>query len=236
MLGFLGFITEKFALTLKYHKTLNPRLWHRNKLRPGLKAQLIRHAEKFAKFNDLSLSTARDVIITGSNCNFNYTKFSDIDVHLIYDITDKDSDQLYKLKAKWTSDHKGLTLQGFGFPYPLEFYIENVREKTARPSGQGVYSLKSDRWLIIPKHLDRIEILNDPRVLVKIRHEIAYIKKFLLTKGAKSDILAYKERLWKMRSSGLEKGGEFSVENVTYKDLRNRGLIDKLNTRLNQIQ
>ena len=31
-----------------------------------------------------------------------------------------------------------------------------------------------------------------------------------------------------MRKSGLEKGGEFSIENLTFKYLRNNGYIGKL--------
>jgi intein/homing endonuclease len=36
------------------------------------------------------------------------------------------------------------------------------------------------------------------------------------------------DRLWKYRQSGLSKGGEFSVENLTFKALRNNGYIDKI--------
>jgi hypothetical protein len=38
-----------------------------------------------------------------------------------------------------------------------------------------------------------------------------------------------------MRSAGLEKGGEFSFENVMYKELRNRSWVDKLNHRLDEL-
>ena len=31
-----------------------------------------------------------------------------------------------------------------------------------------------------------------------------------------------------MRTAGLEQGGEFSVENLAYKTLRNAGVLDKL--------
>jgi hypothetical protein len=232
MFSFLEFLVEVKNLTLQYHKRLNPRLWENGRLKPGIKTQLLRHADNFVRFNGLNLSSARDIIITGSNSNYNYTRHSDIDVHLLYDVSNMSSDDLYKKKAEWTAKNKNLVLQGFGYPYIIEFYIENVRDRTMRPSGQGVYSLKTDKWLIEPKHLDTVAILKDPRVLVKINHEIEYVKTFLLKKGTKNDILNYKEKLYRMRSSGLQKAGEFSIENVMYKDLRNRGLIDKLNTKL----
>jgi hypothetical protein len=54
----------------------------------------------------------------------------------------------------------------------------------------------------------------------------------LQTNKNKSDFLkkleAVKAKIKKMRQSGLESGGEFSVENLTYKVLRNSGYIKKL--------
>jgi hypothetical protein len=41
-----------------------------------------------------------------------------------------------------------------------------------------------------------------------------------------SDLL--QDRLKKMRTAGLEKDGEFSVENLTYKMLRRIGYLEKL--------
>jgi hypothetical protein len=35
-----------------------------------------------------------------------------------------------------------------------------------------------------------------------------------------------------MRSSGLRSEGEFSIENIVYKELRNRSYIEKLNNKL----
>jgi hypothetical protein len=76
-----------------------------------------------------------------------------------------------------------------------------------------------------------VDILRDPKVLDKINHYVKYVKT-LLKSGTEADIKAFKEKLHTMRQSGLQHGGEFSVENVLYKDLRNRGLLDKLNTKL----
>ena len=39
---------------------------------------------------------------------------------------------------------------------------------------------------------------------------------------------SFKEKLKKYRSSGLEKEGEFSYENLVFKVLRRNGYIDKL--------
>ena len=230
MLSFSEFLVEKFSLTLKYHPTLNKKIWKNDKLKDGIKETLLEYAYKFAEFSNVPLNRIIDIVMTGGNCNYNYTKYSDIDVHLICHVSDMDSDKLYSNKVQWTNLHKELKLEG----YPLEFYIESA--DNSKPKGQGVYSLLHDKWVSIPKHLDSVEVLTDPKVAEKIKGYITYIKKWLLKHGNEEQILDFKEKMWRGRSAGLEKGGEFSVENVVYKDLRNRGLIDALNTRLKELQ
>jgi hypothetical protein len=43
-----------------------------------------------------------------------------------------------------------------------------------------------------------------------------------------NDLDSFKEKLKKYRTSGLEKDGEFSYENLVFKFLRRNGYIDKL--------
>ena len=86
----------------------------------------------------------------------------------------------------------------------------------------------------MPKHLDHIDALNDPKVEDKIDHAIKYIK-WMIKNGTAEEIQDYKDKLHAGRKSGLEDAGEFSIENVLYKDLRNRGILDKLNGRLKEI-
>ena len=47
-----------------------------------------------------------------------------------------------------------------------------------------------------------------------------------------NDIKAFKNikgRLKGMRSAAIEKGGEYAPENLVFKELRNRGYLDKMN-------
>ena len=231
MLDFGTFLTERLRLTLKYHSKLNPKIWKNDQLDDGVVDHLLDLSFKFAKFSGIDKSRVKDIVITGGNVNYNYTKFSDIDIHLMCDITGLDSDKLYTKKVEWANSNKELKVAG----YPLEFYAADVDEKHY-PKGQGVYSLMRDKWLIVPKHLGQIDVLTDPKVLDKVEYYIKYIKQWLLKHAPKEDILSFKEKMWRMRSAGLQRGGEFSVENVVYKDLRNRGLIDKLNQRLRELQ
>jgi hypothetical protein len=227
MQSFKNFIEESLIkhLTLKYHGKLNPKIWSKDQLKDGIAEALVKKSYEFAAYSGVSKSRIKDIVITGGNVNYNYTKFSDIDVHLMCDVTGLDSDKLYDKKVSWTESHKDLKISG----YPIEFYAANNKDHF--PNGQGVYSILENKWLIVPKHLDHVDILRDPKVIDKINHYVKYVKT-LLKSGTEADIKAFKEKLHTMRQSGLQHGGEFSVENVLYKDLRNRGLLDKLNTKL----
>jgi hypothetical protein len=229
MKPFKSFIEESLIknLTLKYHNKLNPKLWKGDQLKDGLVEVLIKNAYEFAKYSGVSKSRIKDIVITGGNVNYNYTKFSDVDVHLMCDVSGLNSDKLYEKKVSWTASHKNLKVAG----YPIEFYAAN--DKDHFPNGQGVYSILENRWLIVPKHLDHVDVLRDPKVIDKINHHVKYIRT-LLKSGTDEEIKAYKDRLRTMRGAGLHHGGEFSVENVVYKDLRNRGLLEKLNNKIHQ--
>lgn len=227
MENFKNFIDESLIkqLTLKYHGRLNPKLWKGDQLREGFAEILVKKAYEFASYSGVSKSRIKDIVITGGNVNYNYTKFSDIDIHLMCDLSGLDSDKLYDKKVTWTNSHKQLKIAG----YPMEFYCADNKEHF--PNGQGVYSIMFNKWLIVPKHLDHVDVLHDPKVIEKVNHYVKYIKQ-LIKSGTEKEIKDFKEKLHNMRSSGLHHGGEFSVENVLYKDLRNRGLLDKLNKKV----
>ena len=87
MKSFNYYITERKQLTLQFHKELNPKFWNKDKeLDPKVKTHLLKIAEAWAEFSDIPKSAIKDIYFTGGNCNFNYTKFSDVDIHLALDM------------------------------------------------------------------------------------------------------------------------------------------------------
>jgi hypothetical protein len=45
-----------------------------------------------------------------------------------------------------------------------------------------------------------------------------------------------KEKITKMRQAGLERAGEWSVENLVFKILRNLGLIDEITDKIRELE
>jgi hypothetical protein len=48
-------------------------------------------------------------------------------------------------------------------------------------------------------------------------------------------IVKFKEKLRKLRQSGLQRMGEYAIENIVYKELRNAKLLNKLEDTLTDI-
>jgi len=66
--------------------------------------------KEWAEFANIPNSAIKDVIVTGGNANYNYTKYSDIDLHLMIDKSKIDcedilDDYLRAKKQLWALTH-----------------------------------------------------------------------------------------------------------------------------------
>jgi hypothetical protein len=219
---------EDVNIKLQYHSSLNQKIWQlNNKIRPELRQKLLQFGKTWQVFAGIPNSAVTDVILTGGNANYNYTPYSDLDVHLLVDKSkltmfgSKLDDQLMAKKQLWTLTHN-VTVLG----YPLEPYAQD--NKAPFPKGQGVYSLKKDAWIQEPVFQTGINFKNDPRLKQKVQHYMDLIDDIIKHKMGMSAVDAIKTKLWTMRNAAISKGGEFSFENLVYKELRNQGYLDKL--------
>jgi hypothetical protein len=226
---------EEQELTLKYHDKLNPVFWENEKIDSEVREHLLKVAEFFRDFANIPKNAILDIILTGGNANYNYTKYSDLDVHLIIDkkklkVCDPEimDDYLRDKKALCTLTHD-ITVKGF----PVELYAQGSEDATS--GDQGVYSLKDDRWVKEPKK-EKVSF-NDPYLKKKIDDIESHIKKFIDNKSNDVEEMdKYKEKLRLMRGSAIQKGGEFSIENLAFKEIRNRGLLEKFSDYIRSVE
>ena len=227
MHSFSEYLTE-LKLSLQYHEELNSRLWkNENKLRPEVRRALLKFAYAWADFAKIPRSMIQHVVMTGGNANYNYTNKSDIDVHLIIDrnkLFDNPKyveEYLQDKKSLWTLTHN---IDVYG--YPLEPYAQDADIKY--PKNQGVYNLTKDEWLLKPTKTD-YEFKKDHLLKQKVSHYMHTIDHMMKSKMGAEQFDVLKTKFKNMRTAGLQKFGEFSRENLVFKELRNRGYIDKMN-------
>ena len=83
-------VSSKDAFDFNAREKLNTDVWEGNVLKDEVREKLLEIAEEFVKFInvELEMDDIKDIIFTGSLANYNYTKFSDIDLHLLINFKD----------------------------------------------------------------------------------------------------------------------------------------------------
>lgn len=207
------------------HSELNPKIWIDGELRPELRTGFTKIAEKFYEFLDVQ-TPILDVIIIGSNANYNWTKYSDIDLHIVINYMEVGDNMhvvknyLHAKKSVWNHNYP-LKFKGMN----IELYAQDISENLH--SSVGIYSLAHDKWISRPK-ADLVYI-DDAAIQQKAAPYKYEIEKLTETDpDLESKARGILERLAHLRQTGLEAEGEYSVENLAYKWLRNKGLIARL--------
>lgn len=222
---------------------LNPKIWvlpneramsdpkgQMETMRPKVRERLIDIADEFIDFLGVDVIVS-DVMMTGSLANYNWSQFSDIDLHIIVDFeqfSDRELplyEELFKLKKTLFNDKHNITI----FGYDVELYVQNELESHF---SSGEYSVLYDEWITKPK-IDNTEIDTE---LIKKKSQQWMNQIDMVIENAKKEPLdvaidlidKYKDKIKKYRTAGLEKGGEMSDENLVFKVLRRNGYIQKL--------
>ena len=196
-------------------------------MRKEIRDRLLEITENFMNFIDIDFFI-HDVILTGSLANYNWSKYSDVDLHILidYDETDYNLDLLKGFfdskRSLWNKQHE-ITIKGFD----CEIYVQDVNEKH---HASGVYSILNDKWVVTPEK--RVEDIDKDLIIKKssdFEEKIDEIQReFDSGKEVESEIKTLKDKLKKFRQCGLDSGGEFSYENLAFKLLRRNGYIEKL--------
>ena len=221
--------SKSFKQQLKYllpKDTLSEDVWESDGvLRLEIRDALLRIAREFFDFLDVE-ATIVDIIFTGSLANYNYTKFSDIDLHLLLDFSQVDDnldlvkDFMMAKKSLWNDRHD-IKIKG----HEVEMFPqdENV---TGKLRASGVYSIVDDDWVVRPSRSEADVSLSAVRE--KAKSLMSQIDKILERPVDLERFDRIKAKIINMRKSGLERSGEFSTENLAFKVLRRNGYLEKL--------
>ena len=217
---------------LKEYQTqsnLNPKLWNGHSLKQGLNNSFMKIVNHFYKFLEID-TPILDVILIGSNANYNWNKFSDIDLHVLINYRDIDDNlhlvknYLHAKKSIWNLNYP-LTYKGIN----IELYAQD--SNTDLHASVGIYSLMQQKWINRPSStLVSIDNSLIDQKTQPYEFEIDNLK--LDDLNLESKIKSILLRLRNLRAAGLEAVGEYSLENLAYKSLRNSGHLAKLKTML----
>jgi len=212
-------------------ETLQPDIWEHNVLRPDIRERLIEIAKGF--LNSLNTGVEmQDLRFTGSLANYNWSQYSDVDLHLIVDFAEVDENEALvksffdNARMRWNDTHD-IKMHGF----EVEIYVENVKD--VHHSG-GLYSILKDEWVAEPfpyeGDIDFATARKKSDDITTQVNLIAHVVDSGKFEAALKSIARLKEKVSNMRKSGLATPErEYSPENIAFKILRRDNVLKKLN-------
>lgn len=227
---------ERIVKSFQTKDTLSSEIFEQDgdefKMKDDVRKRLLEIADDFTESFGVEFFI-HDIVLTGSLSNYNWSEFSDVDLHILIDINeiseDNDSPILKSIvkeffdakKNVWNENHD-IKIKG----YDVEVYVQDINEPHI---SSGVYSILHNKWEVEPKK--ETPNIDDRKILEKGEDFAKKINK-LIDLGLKEDVLPkielLRKKLKQFRQSGLESGGEYSYENLTFKLLRRNGYIQKL--------
>jgi hypothetical protein len=236
--------TKEILKSFETQNELNPKIWYtpnekfmgdtegqKKKMRPEVRKKLLEISNQFIDFLGVDV-VITDIIMIGSLVNYNWSKFSDIDLHMVVNFNQfpENSKDLYLefFDLKKVIFNQKHNIKMFG--YDVECFVQKEDETTF---SSGIYSILYDMWMNEPKK-DTDKDIDSKLIKDKAQQWMRIIDGVINNiedeepDEIKSLVKKYKEKLKKFRNCGLEKNGEMSIENLVFKLLRRNGYIEKL--------
>lgn len=147
--------------TFQNKDTLNEVIFdlENEKMKAEVREKLLSVAEDFYEYLKIDMQY-EDIWLVGSNANYNWSEYSDVDVHLIIPF-DEISDntefirEYFKTKTiNWNDAHQIMI-----DIHKVETYVQDTEEEVQ--SG-GIYSILYDQWIRYPQKID-VEV--DPNAI-----------------------------------------------------------------------
>ena len=223
------FKDEYLDESIEKHNTLNPDLFDGESLKPEVADKIEEIAFKFKEnieADGVKLDI-KDIYLVGSNASYNYTKDSDVDIHIIanedFDCDENHLPIIYNAYKSLFNDKYDIKING----YDVEVYVEDERKITN--VSNGIYSVLQNKWIKKPDKdiIPNVNTNNDRFEKEFSRWEDRYFD--LISKHSTiKEIDSFIDSLYEMRQDSIQKDGEYSIGNLIFKEFRNLGYLDNL--------
>ena len=153
---------EKILSSFYVQDSLNSKIWENpdssdSTMIESVREKLLEIANEFVNFLGVEIFV-QDIHMTGSLANYNWSEFSDVDLHILYDFQESGDKkelliELFKLKKTLFNSTHNIKVRGFD----VEMYVQDTTELHF---STGVYSVLFDQWIAIPSK-DEVSIDED---------------------------------------------------------------------------
>ena len=226
--------------SFKVQDKLNPKIWVKDLMDSRVRLKLLDIAQDFIEFLDVTWVKPEDTVVVGSIANYNWSQYSDIDLHVVIDYSKVDDRKKFvenyfqSKKKEWNETHDKIKIFGF----PVELYVQ---DKDADNASGGVYSIDKNKWLKKPsKNTFKDSDIDSDAVKKKASDFMTDIENIEKSEHA-ADGDEYRNRKVYDNSSKLidnisdarkkslsRTKDEMTTDNLVFKVLRRNGYLDKL--------
>lgn len=224
--------------SFKPQKQLHPKVWPGGKLNSKIRLRLLDIADDFIDTLDVDWVKPDDIILTGSLANYNWSKYSDFDLHVLMDFKKVDErvdfvkNYFDSKKSLWNEHHENLKIYGF----PVEVYVQDANEEH---TASGIYSLEKNEWIKEPepnkikaikldKFMIKEKVFKFMKQIEKLEDEFERANDESSLEDIAKKAKALFDKIKGIRRESLKKGGEMSPGNIIYKCLRRFLYIKRL--------
>lgn len=217
---------------------LNPFLFDEDKkMHFEIKEKLLLLAKDFWESLEMEWVDYSDVWLTGSMANYNWSHFSDIDLHLLTDYSKiskrkEIADNLFwALKDNWNNKHD-INIYNFD----VEMYVQDENDEVV---SSGIYSVMQDKWIKMPEK-KTVKLNSEEIENFVLKFEERYDKILEDYRAKRFDdidenIEDFFNDVYEMRQRSLEDDGEFGSGNIAFKYLRRLDVLGKLKKIKNEV-
>ena len=222
-------IDQQALKSFEVNDTLEPEIWEDDKIIPEVREALLKIANDFLIDFPFKVEV-EDITLTGSLANYNWSKYSDVDLHIVLDFSQVDENEelvagfFKNLQTNWNNRHD-IHMKG----YEVEIYFQDSREPHL---STGIYSIQNDDWIVKPEPEPvSIDYANIEKKAEDIVDRINHIERMMADEEGDAILDAIdrlKAKIRNMRKTGLEGAGQYSVENLAFKVLRRSEELGRL--------
>jgi len=218
--------------SFEVHDEINKDFWNQpeDRLDPEIREKLLAIAQDFYDSLEVGDAQYTDITFTGSLAALNYSKFSDVDLHILVDFSDVDDktelvrEYFNAMKSVWNRLHD-ILIKG----YEVEVYVQDINDAH---EAQGLYSVLNNEWIKFPtpeqSNFDRDNVKKKAASLMDQIDRVSALIDEKKYEEAEKYAEKLKLKIRKMRKTGLETVGAYSVENLAFKVLRRNDYLEKL--------
>lgn len=221
------------AESLEKHDTLNQAIWEGEELKEDVKGAIKEIVQKYVEDSEiLSMDDIIDIELLGSNASYNYTQYSDLDIHLVVNMEALSKDPTLLQIA--CNAEKALFNKAYNFMIKgveVELYVEDVKAATA---SNGIYSITKDEWIKKPEPIDIPDFIEDDEYLAILDNWMIKARNILNDRSSKN-IQQFINDLYNLRRLSIMSEGEYAKGNLVFKEIRNAGLLQELKDKVNEL-